>query len=62
VNHNYNIQELWFVATSSRFQPHSLSQIPISNSLVQTKSHPTKLARMKNLSSINQDDNLEIKA
>lgn len=62
MSHNYNIQDLWFVATSSHFQPHSLSQIPRSNSLVQTKSHPTKLARMKNLSSINEDDDLEIKA
>jgi hypothetical protein len=53
VSHNYNIQDLWFVATSNRFQPHSLSQIPKSNSLVQTKSQFTKLARMKK-SKLNQ--------
>jgi hypothetical protein len=35
------------------FQPHSLSQIPKSNSLVQTKSQFTKLARMKK-SKLNQ--------
>jgi hypothetical protein len=62
VSHNYNIQDLWFIATSNRFQPHSLSQIPRSNSLVQTKSQSAKLAIMKNLSSINQEDDLEIKA